>query len=112
TGFHISGSTATRDETPWFQLANPQRVHIDGIGPKKAQSLIDWRKGLIGVARQAAPKQLSGVEEQQLQAQLRADRQRLEQQAAAAKYNAQQDQAAATSNVRARRLELDRQEKE
>jgi membrane protein implicated in regulation of membrane protease activity len=112
SGFYVTGSTNTRDETTWIQLANNRQIHVDGIGPKKAQSLIDWRDRLISNARLTAPKQLSVTDERQIQSQLYADRERQEQQAAAAKQKAIQDQAAATNNIRARRLELDRQETE
>jgi hypothetical protein len=111
TGFYITGSSSARGETTWLELSNRQKVHVDGIGPKKAQALDDWRKNLIAYARQSAPTRLDDLAEKQLQAELFTERQHLNQQAVDAKAKAQRDQTAAIDRERAARYDLDRQEK-
>lgn len=112
TDFYVTGSSRTRDETTWLILPNRQRVHVENIGPKKAQSLVDWRNSVIAYARQSAPSRLGDLVEKQLQAELHAERQRLDQQSAAAKAQAQRGQTAALDRERATKYDLDRQEKE
>jgi serine/threonine protein kinase len=101
-----------RDERTSIVLANQQRVHVDGIGPKKAESLVRWRNGIYQSALQSAPQRLSVADEQQLQAELARDRRGLDQQAALARSQAQRDQTAAVERERALRADFDRQEKD
>lgn len=112
TGFYVTSSSRNRDEATWLELSNRQRVHVEGIGPKKAQALDDWRKNLISSARQSAPSRLSDSAERQLQTELRVELQRLAQQEAATKARAQRDNTKVINRERTAKYDLDRQEKE
>jgi hypothetical protein len=65
TGVTISRSHYHRytNEVASFRLAGGRLVHVEGIGPKKAQPLAAWRSRLEAAARASMPSTLSGATE-------------------------------------------------
>ena len=77
-------------EVAYIEVPRRGRVHVDGIGPKKAQSLLSWRQGLERGIKSYIPKSLPSAQENAIKSKYLAQRQSLDaQEADAKKYAAQ-----------------------
>jgi hypothetical protein len=82
---------------------------VDGIGPAKAASLLDWRNRCASSARARAPRQLSQAERSQISQQYDAQRLSLDRQIALAQQQQQQKLAAIRQSADQERQGVERQ---
>jgi len=65
------------NEVAYFRLPGGTLVHVDGIGPKKAQPIAAWRSRLEAAARASMPTRLSSAAEQAIRSKYASELQRL-----------------------------------
>lgn len=77
-------------ETAYIEVPGRGKVHVEGIGPKKSQQLLSWKKALEGRVRTRMPQSLPQAQVNGIKAKCQAQRQSLEVQEMDAKRKATQ----------------------
>ncbi len=108
TAFVSSGYRSYSNEVAQLNIGGSWR-RVDGIGPTKAASLIDWRNQCASIARKTAPSQLSPAERRQITQQYEAQRVSLDRQIALAQQQQQQKVAVIRQSASQERQVLDQQ---
>lgn len=96
-------------EVAYIIVPNRRKIHVDGIGPKKAQSLLAWRQSLESHLKGYIPKSLDTAQANAIRARYLAQSQSLDLQEANARKTANQAKSTIPEKYRKERAELDRQ---
>lgn len=96
-------------ETAYILVPGRGKVHVEGIGPKKSQQLLSWKKALESRARTRMPQSLPQAQANGIKAKYQAQRQSLETQEMDAKKKAAQDKDAVHLKYRKEQDSLEKQ---
>ena len=96
-------------EIAYIEVPGRGRVHVEGIGPKKSQELLSWKRSLESRARARMPQSLPQAQVNGIKSKYQAQRQSLDTQEADAKKKAAQGKDAVRLKYRKEQDSLEKQ---
>jgi hypothetical protein len=77
-------------EVAYIEISGQRRIHVEGIGPTKAQALLSWKRDIESRFRGHMPQSLPTAQETVIRSKYQAQRQSIDRQEIDANYNARQ----------------------
>lgn len=87
-------------EVAYIEISGQRRVHVEGIGPKKAQALLSWRQNIVSIFKSRMPQSLPTAQETVIRSKYQAQRQSIDRQEIDAKNDSRQRKEAVLGKYR------------